>query len=139
MLKQIPAILPPELFMYMMEMGHSDRLLLADANYPAKTHAKRFVRAEGIEIPQLLEAVMAFYPLDHFVPEPVTLMNPLKTEPAPEIWVKYRQILTASGEGAQFRYRERLDFYEESKAAYVIVQTATTARYANIMLQKGVL
>lgn len=35
MLKGIPAILPPELLKILMEMGHGDELLLADATIPA--------------------------------------------------------------------------------------------------------
>ena len=142
MLKKIPAFLTPELVKYMLEMGHSDRLLLADANYPAATYAKRLIRLEGIEIPDLLKAVLEFFPLDDFIPQPVTLMQHLDTEPVPKIWEDYRRILNESDEKERFedfRYLERLEFYEKSREAYVIVQTATKARYANIMLQKGVI
>ena len=60
----------------------------------------------------------------------------------PEIWSKYRNILAVSEEGGKFKdfsYMERMEFYERSRTAYVIVQTATKERYANIMLQKGVI
>ena len=142
MLKKIPAVLPPKLVMYMMDMGHSDRLLLADGNYPASTCAKRIIRLDGVEIPELLEEVIKFFPLDDFVPDPVTLMKPKDTEPLPEIWSQYRNILAVSEEGVKFKdfsYMERMEFYERSRTAYVIVQTATKERYANIMLQKGVI
>ena len=39
MLKNIPRSFTPELIKLMMEMGHGEELLLADANYPALTAA----------------------------------------------------------------------------------------------------
>ena len=39
MLRNIPKILPPELVKTMMEMGHSDVLIIADANFPGTAHA----------------------------------------------------------------------------------------------------
>lgn len=142
MLKRIPAIISSDLMKCMMDMGHSDLLLLADANYPAATNARKLIHMEGVEIPDLLRAVIGFFPLDGFIPRPVTLMQPLDTEPVPDIWKEYREILENSDEkerATDFQYLERLDFYRQSQKAYVIVQTATTARYANIMLQKGVI
>lgn len=41
MLRNIPKIIPPELVKTMMEMGHSDVLIIADANFPGTAHAKR--------------------------------------------------------------------------------------------------
>ena len=41
MLRNIPKILPPELVKTMMEMGHSDVLIIADANFPGTAHAKK--------------------------------------------------------------------------------------------------
>ena len=35
MLKYIPTILSPELVKYLMEMGHGDEVVIADANFPA--------------------------------------------------------------------------------------------------------
>ena len=37
MLKGIPAILSPELLKRLCEMGHSDRVLIADGNFPSHT------------------------------------------------------------------------------------------------------
>ncbi|MBC7959504.1 MAG: fucose operon FucU protein, partial [Vallitaleaceae bacterium] len=39
----------------------------------------------------------------------------------------------------QFEAIDRLPFYVASQNAFAIVTTATTARYANISLQKGVI
>ena len=37
MLKGVPGILSPELLKVLCEMGHSDRLVIADGNFPAET------------------------------------------------------------------------------------------------------
>ena len=61
MLKRIPAIISSDLMKCMMDMGHSDLLLLADANYPAATNARKLIHMEGVEIPDLLRAVIGFF------------------------------------------------------------------------------
>ena len=125
----------------MMDMGHSDVIVLADANFPAASNAKKLVSATGVEIPQLLRAMLEYFPLDNFVDHPATLMRNRESEPVPEIWGEYKTIiLSADTEHAfkDFALLDRNRFYQESQKAYAIVSTATTARYANIMLQKGV-
>ena len=37
MLKGIPKILSPELLKVLCEMGHGDRLVIADGNFPAES------------------------------------------------------------------------------------------------------
>lgn len=141
MLRNIPKIISPELMKVMMEMGHSDVLIIADANYPAAAHARRLIRLEGVEVPELLEAILPFFPLDNFIKHPVRLMRNLPTEPTPEIWDVYERILKKHDTDRAFQefdFADRLPFYEESEKAYLVVQTGTTARYANIVLQKGV-
>ena len=51
MLKGIPKILSPELVKTLMEMGHSDEIVIADGNFPAATCAKRLIRADGHNVP----------------------------------------------------------------------------------------
>jgi L-fucose mutarotase len=125
-----------------MEMGHNDYLVLADANYPVTSGARRAVRLDGVEVDVLLDALLRFFPLDTFVPHPVVLMNPRPEEARPVIWDEFDRILKkydVDGAYTAFHCIERFEFYEYAKKAYAIVQTGTTARYANIGLQKGVL
>lgn len=142
MLKMIPGIISPELMKYMMEMGHSDVLVLADSNFPAVSHARRYLKLEGVEITELLEVMLKYYPLDCYVNESAKLMKHLPDEPVPEIWKEYETIIEKNSTTEEFKnfgMLERYQFYKEAEKAYVIVQTATTAHYANIMLQKGVI
>ena len=140
MLRNIPKVLPPDLVKYMMEMGHSDVIIIADANFPGTAHAQRLIRMDGIMIPQLLEAVLSVIPLDTFVPDPVRLMRNLPTEPVPEIWETYEALIRkydVDGAFSEFAFIDRLPFYKEAEDAYVIVQTGDESRYGNIVLQKG--
>jgi len=61
MLKRISSILSPELLYLIAQMGHGDELVIADANFPAVTNAKRLVRADGHSVPAILEAILQLY------------------------------------------------------------------------------
>ena len=141
MLKNISPIIPPDLMKYMMEMGHSDRLVITDANFPASSHAQRYILINGVKTDELLAAILEYFPLDNFIEHPVTLMKHRKSEPVPEVWDDYETIIKEKDtEDAftEFHFEERLDFYEATETAYCVIQTNDTRRYANIMLQKGV-
>ena len=45
MLKGIPEILSPELLKVLCEMGHSDRLVIADGNFPVESMGKMQLRS----------------------------------------------------------------------------------------------
>jgi len=141
MLKNVPPILSPELMKALMEMGHGDEIVLADGNFPAASVARRLVRSDGHGVPELLEAVLKFFPLDIYVDQPVALMAVVpgdKTQPT--IWGQYRTIVKNSGEKfSDFEFVERFAFYERARQAYAVVATSEKALYANIILKKGVL
>lgn len=141
MLKNIPNVISPELMYVLMEMGHGDEIVLADGNFPAASVAQRLVRCDGHGVPEILQAVLNFFPLDIYVENPVALMSVVpgdKTKPT--IWEDYRKIIKASGEKfTDFEFVERFDFYDRSQDAYAVVATSEKALYANIILKKGVI
>src|SRR5690625_44305 len=141
MLKGIPTNLSPELFKILMEMGHGDEIVLADGNFPASANAKRLVRADGHDIPSLLESILKFFPLDTFVEAPVKFMETVDpNEEEPPIWEIYRNLLTeANGTKVQIEYVDRFDFYKQAQEAYAIVATSESALYGNVILKKGVI
>jgi L-fucose mutarotase len=140
MLKGIPSILSPELLKILMEMGHGDELVIADGNFPAAAIAQRLVRSDGNMVPELLEAIMKFFPLDKYVPKPVALMALVPGETyRPEIWETYRAICKKQEYFTDFESVERFEFYERAKKAYAVIATSETALYANIILKKGVM
>lgn len=124
-----------------MEMGHGDEIVLADGNFPSASHAQHLVRADGLAMPALLDAVLALFPLDTYVERPIALMDVVPGDTyKPKIWPKYREVVRKhSPAAAEFEMVERHAFYERARKAYAIVATGETARYANIILKKGVI
>jgi L-fucose mutarotase len=140
MLKNIPNILSPDLLKILMEMGHGDEIVIADGNFPAASIAQRLVRLDGHGIPEILEAILIYFPLDTYVELPVGLMTVTPGENInPVIWDEYRKIILESKEPfKEFEYIEKFAFYERARKAYAVVATSESALYANIILKKGV-
>ncbi|MGI6777303.1 MAG: L-fucose mutarotase [Acetivibrionales bacterium] len=140
MLKGIPSIISPELLKILMEMGHGDEIVIGDGNFPAATCAKRLVRCDGHNVPELLDAILKLMPLDPYVDKPVTLMAVVPGDTVkPVIWDEYKKIVQKYDEKASdFEYIERFAFYERAKEAFAVVATGESALYANIILKKGV-
>lgn len=144
MLKGISPLISPELLKVLCEMGHSDVLVIADGNFPTETVGKnsKVIRADGLGVPELLEAILKLFPLDSYVEKPVSLMQVTPGDKVETlIWDEYKKIVAKEdnrGEGA-FSEVERFEFYEKAKNAYAVIATSETALYANIMIQKGVI
>ena len=145
MLKNVPKLLSPELLKVLCEMGHSDRICIADGNFPSETMGKNaiVIRYDGQDIPALLDAILTVFPLDTYVEKPVTLMQLMERDvgkvPTP-IWDEYKAIVAKhDSRGADAVGNiDRFDFYDEAKTCYAIIATGEGAVYANVMLQKGV-
>ena len=145
MLKGIPKLLSPELLKTLCEMGHSDRIVIADGNFPSETMGKnsKVIRYDGQDIPELLDAILAVFPLDTYVDQPVVLMELMdcdKGKVETPIWDEYKKIVAKHDErGADAVGNiDRFDFYDEAKKCYAVIATGESAIYANIILQKGV-
>ncbi|RAP78543.1 RbsD/FucU family protein [Paenibacillus montanisoli] len=139
MLKGIPSIISPELMTVLMEMGHGDEIVIADANFPAVSNARRIVRCDGHPAAKLLEAIMKFLPLDYAVEKPAAVMALNAGDPTPEVWQTYLQLIAEhETRVCDFDYVERFDFYERARKAFAIVTTGEQAYKANLLLKKGV-
>ncbi|MFJ9464582.1 RbsD/FucU family protein [Viridibacillus arvi] len=139
MLKHIKSCISPELLKVLMEMGHSDELVLADGNFPAASHNEKIVRLDGNDIPSILEGILFLMPLDTYVENPICLMMHGEEVERPQIWKEYEELVTKSKNVFKAEYLSRESFYERAKTAYAIVTTSEKALYANIILKKGVI
>lgn len=144
MLKGIPEIISPELLKVLCEMGHGDRIVIADGNFPSESVGKnaKVIRCDGHGVTEILNAVLKLFPLDTYVEHPVNLMQVVAGDTAETtIWHDYYNTVSRYDERGKtaFGQIERFDFYEQAKTAYAIVATSEKALYANIMLQKGVI
>ena len=147
MLKNVPAILSPELLKVLAEMGHSDRICIGDGNVPGARMAKAknaiFLRADGHGVPEILEAILQVMPLDAYVETPAMIMETGEQDKGLHIpiWDVYKDIIAKyddRGAAAVGQY-ERFKFYDDAMDCYCILQTGETEIYANIILQKGVI
>ncbi len=143
MLKGIPKVLSTELLKVLSEMGHSDRLVIGDGNFPSESVGKDsiVIRMDGHGVCEILEAILQLFPLDTYVEQPVKLMQVLPGDPVETpIWDSYKEIVGKMDErgDSAIGQIERFAFYEEARSAYAVIATGESALYANIMLQKGV-
>ena len=147
MLKNIPAILSPELVKTLCEMGHGDRICIGDGNFPGASMAKPnscvFLRADGHGVNELLDAILQVMPLDPYVEKPVALMEvvPGDTVETP-IWDTYKEIIAKYDErgGDAVENIERCSFYDRTREnSYVVIMSSETALYAKKKKKKGVI
>ena len=138
MLKGLSPLLTPDLLHVLASMGHGDELVIADANFPAATHARRLVRLPGVDAPRVLDAVLSVLPLDDFVDQPALTMQVVGDAHAvPPVVQAFDASLLRHGAAASTSI-ERFAFYERASAAFAIVATGECRVYGNILLKKGV-
>jgi L-fucose mutarotase len=141
MLKGIPHVISPELLKILDEMGHADELVIGDSNFPAASNARRLVRADGVDLISMLDAVLKLYPLDAYVPRPVGIMHVVKGDTIiPTIHERIKETIARYDERGvkAIEMVERFAFYERARGAYAIVATTEQQPYACVILKKGV-
>lgn len=148
MLKGIPKILSPELLKVLAEMGHGDRIVIADGNFPSASIARRqgseVIRMDGHGIPEILDAILEVFPLDKYTATPVVLMDLLDCDRGrveTPIWDEYKSIVKRYDERGDecVSAIERFAFYDEAAKCYAVIATGESAIYANVIIQKGVI
>ncbi|PYG87936.1 L-fucose mutarotase [Ruminiclostridium sufflavum DSM 19573] len=141
MLKKISPVINPELIKVLMEMGHTDEIVICDGNMPACSLGKRVVRLDGHGVPEILKAVLEYLPLDPTTEQPAALCA--WDGPKADIWDVYKDIILQSEEAPKFKNGFRMlppaEFNEAVKNAYCLVTTSEKALAANIILKKGLL
>ena len=124
------------------DMGHGDEIVIADANFPAETYAKRLIRCPGIDGVDLCKAIISVFPLDTYSKAPAVLMDLTDSDKEkgmqePAIWEEYYDTVCAK-KYVEFEKIERYEFYERAKNAYAIIQCGEERQYGNLILVKGV-
>ncbi len=140
MLKGISPLLSPELLSVLCRMGHGDELVLADAHFPGETMGKRVLRADGLKIADLIDAILPVYELDGYVDAPLVMMAAVPGDKLdPKVERAYRAAVDRHAPKTPAISRlERFAFYDRAKEAFAVVMTGETAKYGNIILKKGV-
>jgi L-fucose mutarotase len=140
MLRGISPLLSPDLLAVLSRMGHGDELVLADAHFPAESFNARVLRADGVRIAPLLDAILPLWVLDRYVPAPIVMMAPVEGDALdPVVVAGYRAVIERhEPEAPPTAFLPRFDFYARTRSAFAVVVTGETAKYGNILLKKGV-
>jgi L-fucose mutarotase len=141
MLLGIDPLLSPELLMILRAMGHGDEIVIADANFPAETNAKRLVRLDGVSASDTLQAILSVLPLDSFVETPVNGMQVVgRPDEIPPSIADFQTIVDRMPAfPVQIGRIERFAFYERARSCFAVVATSDRRLYANLILTKGVI
>jgi L-fucose mutarotase len=140
MLKGISPLLSPDLLATLARMGHGDAIVLADAHFPGESVGPEVIRADGLRIAPLLDAILPLFELDSFVPHPVAMMDAVPGDSLdPSVEAAYLEsIHRHAPETPAIERVERFAFYERARDAFAVVMTGETAKYGNVILVKGV-
>jgi L-fucose mutarotase len=140
MLIGISPLISPDLLAVLHRMGHGDEIVLADAHFPGETYGKRVLRADGLKIPDLLDAILPLFILDNYVESPLIMMAAvLGDQLDPSVETSYRKAIDKHWPKTPPIQRiDRFDFYERAKQSFAVLMTGETVKYGNIILKKGV-
>lgn len=144
MLKGISPLLTPELLKTLMEMGHDDALVLADANFTAVRIAagKPVLRLPGASMADVVKAITDLLPLATDVEHPVAYMqvsgmpDDYQSGLQREVLAQVNPLLQ-NGQSAEGL--ERFAFYDRARAAFAVVLTGERQPFGNFILRKGVI
>jgi len=140
MLKGISPLISPKLLATLARMGHGDEIVLADAHFPGNTFNNFVIRADGLKIPDLLEAILPLFELDVYVENPIIMMGAVEGDKLdPQVEESYLKSIQKTNPKVKSIHRiERFEFYNRAEEAFAIVMTGETAKYGNIIIKKGV-
>lgn len=120
-------------------MGNGDNLVLADTYFPGDSINARGVRADGLLIRDLLDAILPLYVLDSYVATPLAMMSPAGGGTLnPTVEAGYREVVERHYPGTLAPVRlDRPAFYTRAPCAFAVVMTGDTAQCGNLIVAKG--
>ena len=146
MLKGINPLLNADVLYALRAMGHGDRLVVCDTNFPADSIARqsvlgRLLRIDNVSAAKAVEAVLSVMPLDTFVDDAAIRMEIVgQAEEVPAVQREVQAAIDrAEGRSWPLVGVERHAFYEKAKAAYCVIATGERRFYGCFLLSKGVI
>lgn len=140
MLKGISPLVSPELLQVLCTMGHTEEIAFIDANCPLPQGHPKVLRADGVPLVPLLEAVLALLPIDQFT-ENAVFRSTVGNDPA-VIAPVYQDVIDLCATclpGRKLVPLLNAEFGDRLKQAAAIVVTGERRLYANVVLRKGVI
>lgn len=146
MLKGIDPLLNADVLHALQAMGHGDDLVIADANFPGDSIARRTVlgkllRIDDPSIVAVAAAVLSVMPLDTFVDDAAARME-VVDDPGevPLVQQEVQAVVDAAeGQPRPMVPVERFAFYERAARAYAVIQTGERRFYGCFAFRKGII
>ncbi|MBR0936788.1 RbsD/FucU family protein [Bradyrhizobium jicamae] len=146
MLKSINPLLNADVLYALRAMGHGDRLVVCDTNFPADSIARQtalgeLLRIDNVSAAKAVEAILSVMPLDTFIDDAAIRME-IVGQPQ-EVPPVQREVQTAidraEGKSWPLVGVERHAFYEKAKTAYCVIATGERRFYGCFLFSKGVI
>lgn len=140
MLIGINPLLSGALLKILDEMGHGDRLLVVDRNYPAAASGHPVVRLGPASTEDVMTALLSVFPLDSFTRHPIERMEvdndpTIVTAAQSAVLALARQQLSPD---LEFSIVPRLEFYQRARDVFAVVQCLDARPYGCFIVHKGV-
>lgn len=146
MLKAIDPLLNADVLYALRAMGHGDRLVICDTNFPADSTARRctlgrLLRIDNVSAARAVEAVLSVLPLDTFTDDAAIRMEIVdKPDEVPPVQREVQAAVDrAEGKSRPLVGVERYAFYEKANAAYCVIATGERRFYGCFLFTKGVI
>jgi L-fucose mutarotase len=146
MLKTVDPLLNADVLDALRAMGHGDRLVICDTNFPAdsiarKTVLGRLLRIDNMNAARAVAAVLSVLPLDTFVDDAAIRMEVVGNPDEVPIVQQEVQAAIDRAEGKRWPLVsvERHAFYEKAKSAYCVIATGERRFYGCFLFAKGVI
>lgn len=146
MLKTIDPLLNADVLYALRAMGHGDRLVVCDSNFPADSIARqtvlgRLLRIENVSAARAIAAVLSVLPLDTFVDDAAIRMEIIgKPDEIPPVQKEVQAAVDrAEGKSWPLVGVERHAFYAKAKTAYCVIATGERRFYGCFLFTKGVI
>ena len=146
MLKSINPLLNADVLYALRAMGHGDRLVVCDTNFPADSIARqtvlgRLLRIDNVSAAKAVEAILSALPLDTFVDDAAIRMEIVgQPQEVPPVQREVQGAIDrAEGRSWPLVGVERHAFYEKAKGAYCVIATGERRFYGCFLFSKGVI
>ncbi|MBW7963192.1 RbsD/FucU family protein [Bradyrhizobium sp. BR 10261] len=146
MLKGINPLLNADVLYALRAMGHGDRLVVCDTNFPADSIARQtafgeLLRIDNVSTAKAIEAILSVLPLDTFVDDAAMRMEIVgQPQEVPPVQREVQAVIDrAEGRSWPLVGVERHAFYEKAKTAYCVIATGERRFYGCFIFSKGVI
>lgn len=146
MLKGMDPLLNADVLYALRAMGHGDRLVICDANFPADAIARQTVfgellRIDNVSAAHAVRAVLSVLPLDSFVDDAAVRMEVVgRPHEVPPVQQEVQAAIDrAEGKAWPLVGAERYAFYDRAKSAYCVIATGERRFYGCFIFAKGVI